>query len=362
MIESVMKNALGTLVRYKYGSADRVDPIVSPAIDRVAWLQMRRTGIGSSDCSTVMGFPPYRSMSRYTLWRDKVGRAPLDTSSEEDEVLFWGSALEPIIRDRLADRLGVDILTDTMLRSKARPFQLYDPDGIVLDGGVVEIKNVSQWMAQHWDDDEVPDHAEFQVQHGMSVLGADYAIVAGLLGGNRLVWRTVERNDRLISLINEAEEEFWVEHVLADVEPEIDGSDATRDALLASGREDRRPVVLTDEEVPLARSLILDYTEAQKAEKVAQKIKAEARNRLLHLMDGADGLAYLPDEGEPVDLVRLKRGALAVKRFGEMFPEIADVTTKKIEVLDTAAVRREHPDEYRAAQAVSIHLPKGHTK
>jgi putative phage-type endonuclease len=357
MIETITNNGLGTMQRFDYVAAEHVLPIVSPAIDRVAWLKQRRQGIGSSDCSTVMGFPPYRNASRYTLWQDKCGLVPLDVSDDEDEILFWGSALEPIIRDRLADRLGIEIFTDTMLRSKTKPWQLYDPDGIVLDGGVVEIKNVSQWMAKHWDDDEIPDHAEFQVQHGMSLLDADYAIVAGLLGGNRLVWRTIERNDRLISLIDEAEEEFWVEHVLAGKPPEIDGSDATRDALLASGSF-VGPVVLTDDELTQARLLIADYTDAQQAEKRAQKAKAEARNRLLYLMDGADSLVHIDDDGEPEELVRIKRGAVAAKRFAAMFPDIAETTTKKVEVLDTAAVRREHPDEYRAAQAVSIYQPK----
>lgn len=326
-----------------------VTPVVAPSIDRRAWLQMRRTGIGSSDCSAVLGMSKYSTP--YLLWRDKTGRDPLDAIPQANlEAIEWGTILEPVIRQRASERLGLEVTTSTMLRSTLRPWQLCDPDGIVGDA-VVEIKNTSAWLSSDWDG-QVPDHAELQVNHAMAVTGAAGAHVWGLIGGNRLVTMEVDRNERLVSLINEAEEEFWFEHVVADVEPVIDGSDATRAAILGSAEPTGQPVYADDPDA--VRRWIAQYEAAAAQEKSAKADKAEARNNLLRLLDG--GTALLDQDG--VELCRIKAGTFAPKQFEAAFPEIADVTRKKIDVLDVDALKREHTDEYRMHQSVAIHIPK----
>lgn len=333
-----------------------VEPRVSVGTDRIAWLKMRRTGLGSSDCSAVM--QPYISdvksyKSRWELWRDKTGRVPLEDEGT-NRFLYWGSRMEELTRPEVAKVYDIDIVQLPMIRSKVRPWQLADVDGMTEDGGVVELKNASAWLAHEWDD-QVPDHAELQCAHAMAVTGAPYAIVAGLIGGNDFRHQIVYRSDKLISLINEREEEFWTEHVLADVEPEIDGSDGTYRAILASGAPAEEMRVLTPEEACTASVWIAQYEDGQQLEKDGKSQKNTARNNLLRMMDGAPGLM---DQDEQ-ELVRLKGGTYAWKRFETDHPEIADSTRRKVDVLDTDAVKIEHPDLAKQYQSKSLHIPKG---
>ena len=65
----------------------------------------------------------------------------------------------------------------------------------------------------------------------MGVTGYEKAYVAVLIGGQRFVWKEVERDDELIDMIFQAEIDFWNNHVLANVPPPLDGSSAAEQYL-----------------------------------------------------------------------------------------------------------------------------------
>ncbi|MGC5027412.1 YqaJ viral recombinase family protein [Tsukamurella sp. DT100] len=316
--------------------------------DRAEWLELRRTGIGSSDCSAILGLGKYGSP--FSVWVDKTARGVDDDGPSE--AMEWGNILEPVIRDEFARRTELDVTACPTLRSLERPWQLYNPDGLVLTENVlVEIKNASQWLAHEWVDGEVPDHAELQVQHGCAVTGADGAYVVGLVGGNRLRWEFVPRDDELIALINEAEARLWDEHIVPDVQPAIDGSSATEQAIGAVWARQHGVERVTDRPLAVADA-VLDYRVAQADEKAALARKAKAKNELLALMQGAD---VLTDEaGEP--LVRLQRGQFREKDFMAEEPT-APEWLHKVEVVDRARMKTESPDLFRRYQSVSIRIP-----
>jgi predicted phage-related endonuclease len=64
----------------------------------------------------------------------------------------------------------------------------------------------------------------------MAVLGWSWGSLAALLGGNRLVWFDVERNDRFIAALRVAVAEFW-ERLLTLTPPPVDASESSRRAL-----------------------------------------------------------------------------------------------------------------------------------
>src|SRR5690606_17643309 len=66
-----------------------------------------------------------------------------------------------------------------------------------------------------------------QVQHYMAVTGAKAWWLAVLIGGQRFVHKRIERDDELIQQLIEIERDFWENHVLANVPPELDGSPAS---------------------------------------------------------------------------------------------------------------------------------------
>ena len=315
---------------------------------REEWLELRRTGIGSSDCSAVLGLGKYGSP--FSVWADKLGHTQAE---DETEVMMWGTLLEPVIRAELARRLDVEIVECKTLRSLVRPWQLYNPDGIIPSlNALVEIKNSSAWLASDWDD-QIPDHAELQVQHGMAVTGADGAYVAGLVGGNRMVWEYIPRDDQLIEMINAAEQHLWDTYIVSDVAPPIDGSDATAEAIAARWPRQHGVEVVADDPAAVVEAVVA-YQAAQAAVKAAEGEKAEALNVLAALLEGADALT---DEFG-VKLVARKRGIFREKAFRAEEPD-ADLWLKKVEVVDKESLKVEQPELYRRYQATSIYIPKG---
>lgn len=328
--------------------------------DRIAWLLQRREGIGASDCPPILGFGrSHGDGTRDTqldVWLDKTGQVPLSNAS--NEAMEWGHLLEPIICDRAAHRLGVESRQCAGLVSVDRPWQRASLDRVLLtdDGPIpLEAKNTSQWLAADWADGQVPDAAELQVQHQLSVTGAPYAYVAGLVGGNRLIVRRIERDQELIDHINTTEGAFWHDNVLGGVAPEVVSYQDTATMLGAIPDRDD-PVLVLDSETDAERvvQLLGDYDAARTRELSGIEGKTEARNRLLWMAQGASEI-QAPDG---TTLVKFQRGVFAAKRFTEAHPEVADVTMHKIETLDVAAVKREHPELYRAFQAQSIRRPK----
>lgn len=316
--------------------------------DREEWLELRRTGIGSSDCSAVLGLGKYGSP--FSVWADKTGKSRPD---DETEAMMWGTLLEPVIRAELARRLGVDIVECPTLRSLERPWQLYNPDGVILaKNALVEIKNASAWLASDWSDGEVPDHAELQIQHGCAVTGADGAYVAGLIGGNRMRWEYVPRDDELIATINAAEQHLWDTYVVPDVAPPIDGSDSTAEAIAARWPR-RYDTVEVAEDASAVEAEVVAYRDALDAEKQAKSDKAQAVNRLTDMLRGADALV----DAAGRKLVALKRGQFREKAFRDERDDAEWL--KKVEVIDRDRLKAEEPETYRKYQATSIYIPKG---
>lgn len=319
----------------------------------------------------------------WTLFQEKTGNLPLDSGTSEASE--WGQRLEPVIRDSAAERLGVEVRVCGGLASRERAWQRASLDGVlVMNDGLfvpIEVKNTSAWLQADWSDDQIPDRAELQVQHQMAVTGAPYGYVAGLLGGNRLVVRKVERDQELIDHIINVEAELWgrvqryrwAQERIVDLdlyatvtralEPALTARDTVDSIVGASSATDVDEVVLDEDAAAKAHEWMDQYGDAQVLEKQAAEMKAEARNNLIRLADGHAVIAEVnpdPDSDDPTRVIaRVQRGNFAKSRFIEAHPDVADVTMHKIEVLDVDAIKREHPDLYRAYQSRSIRAPKG---
>ncbi len=320
----------------------------------VEWLLQRREGIGASECAPILGMSTFDGDTAFSVWLDKTGQIPLDTG--DNEAMFWGRELEPKILDVAARRLNVPLQHCAGLESIERPWQRASLDGVLAIDDMfipIEAKNMSQYRATEWSNDQVPDGAELQVQHQLSVTGAPYGIVAGLIGGNRLVTRTVERDDVLIEHINREEEALW-NHVLACTEPPIVARDSVTAIVGAAGTAANDVLRLSEADTVKAMSWATQYEEAREKEKAAAEEKAAARNNLVWMAHGHTVI----EDADGTEIVRLQRGGFAPKRFETECPDDAALYLKKVEVIDAQAVRSELPDLYRRYQSVSIRVPK----
>ncbi|MGV3084581.1 YqaJ viral recombinase family nuclease [Enterococcus dispar] len=189
------------------------------------WLADRRKGIGGSDVATILGLNKWKSP--YQLWLEKTGQITLDDSS--GEAAYWGTALEPLVANRFSEVTGKKVRRrNKVFEHPDFPFLRANIDrDIVGEDAVLECKTANQFLAKEWEGDEIPMQYICQVQHYMNVLNREYAYFAVLIGGQKFLWKRIDRDQDLINAITERLVEFWEENVLKGIPPEIDGSDAT---------------------------------------------------------------------------------------------------------------------------------------
>ncbi len=199
-------------------------------MDRLAWLSLRRAGIGGSDASAICGENRYAT--QMSVWLDKVGWKVDDTDSEAAE---WGRRLEPVVREAVAEKTGLVIEPcSALLAHPEHEWMLANVDGFCfspeLGHGVYEGKTAGVWTGAEWDDDEVPPGYIIQGQHYLAVTGLDFVCYGVLIGGQRLAVRWVKRDEELIGSLVKLERDFWT-LVTTETMPEPDGSQACTDVL-----------------------------------------------------------------------------------------------------------------------------------
>ncbi|QKY79800.1 exonuclease [Arthrobacter phage Bumble] len=318
--------------------------LVLPAnAPREAWLAERTNGLGGSDASTVLGLNKWAS--RWGLWLEKTGKAKVDRT--QSEAMYWGSAMEPILRKRFVEDTGIPVRSAGLHRSKDYPWMQVTVDGLTADGGIFESKTASSWAAgDDWDDDGIPDHAALQVQHGLAVTGRSHAWIVGLLDGRD--WQVrgpIPRNEEIIALLIEEERLFWHEHVLADVEPAVTHQSLEEVKSHYNDSDPDRIAYISEPELRAYEARIKGYKDLVKInEESAKAVEAELRARI----EGAE--LVLPYEGADP-----KKEALATlthtatfssKRFREELPELAEKYTTTKEVLDTETLKVAEPELY----------------
>jgi len=158
-------------------------------LSQAEWLEVRRQGIGSSDCAAACGLNPYMSMLE--LWMIKTGRIQqsIEDESEGHAPLYWGKRLEPLVAEYYS------MHTDYKVRRVNAVLQHPDPDkhfmlanldyAVVGDADVqiLECKTAGEYGAKLWRDG-VPLYVLCQVQHQLAVTGKKAAHICVLICGH----------------------------------------------------------------------------------------------------------------------------------------------------------------------------------
>lgn len=274
---------------------------------REQWLAVRKTGIGSSDAAAIAGLNPYRSA--LATYYEKRGEVP---DQEQNEAMEWGVRLEPIIATAFAERTGYRVRRrNAILRHPAYTWAMANLDRVVVDDsklpGVLEIKNMSEWTSDVWQGEGLPEMYAIQVHHQLLVTGYSYGYLTALVGGNRLVWRRIERDEEIIQSLIEIERDFWEGHVLPGVPPAPDSSESTTEALKAvfGIREPGKRIALP----PSVQKAREEYIAAREAEAAAKDRKAFAGNQIRAALEDAEAATV----GDQVVVKVTAKGALIVK-------------------------------------------------
>ena len=163
------------------------------------------------------------------------------------------------------------------------------------------------------------------------MLGPEYekAYIAVLIGGQKFVWKEIERDDELIDMIFQAERHFWHEHVEKNVPPALDGSSAAEQFL-----KERY------EEVDPEKTIDLKYEFKEKIEELLslketiKELEKQARsieNRIKYELKDAE-VGFV--QNYQVTWKQFESQRVDTKKLREQFPQIYQ------QVLKPSAYRR----------------------
>lgn len=199
-------------------------------MERGAWLELRRKGIGGSDAAAVTKIGAYKSA--YALWAEKIGAIE---PSPENERMRLGTYLEDYVARRFSQITGKKVRRlNAMLAHPDHPWMLANVDRVVVgeDAGL-ECKTTASYTTRRLlNGDEFPEPYYAQCVHYLAVTGAKKWYLAVLVLGSEDPPQiyAMERDEEEIDALIRTEEKFWRENVLGMTPPDVDGSPSTRDA------------------------------------------------------------------------------------------------------------------------------------
>ncbi|MGU2625383.1 YqaJ viral recombinase family nuclease [Acinetobacter baumannii] len=287
------------------------------------WLEVRRKGIGSSDCAAACGLNPYMSMLE--LWMIKTGRIQqnIEEESEGHAPLYWGKRLEPLVAEYYSMHTNHKVRRVNAVlqhRDPDKHFMLANLDYSVVGSDEVQIlecKTAGEYGAKLWRDG-VPLYVLCQVQHQLAVTGKKAAHICVLLCGHETRIFKVTRSESVIQHIVNAERYFW-ECVEKDTPPEADASESAAKALQ----------LLYPEHIPFSTT---DLSEDEQANQQFEQL-IRIRNQVEKYQEQFDLLKHqLQAKMQEAERATFKTGSVTWKK------------AKDSVSLDSKALLKSHPE------------------
>ena len=287
------------------------------------WLEVRRKGIGSSDCAAACGLNPYLSMLE--LWMIKTGRIQqsIEEDSEGDAPLYWGKRLEPLVAEYYSMHTKYKVRRVNAVLQHPDPdkhFMLANLDYSVVgdaDVQILECKTAGEYGAKLWRDG-VPLYVLCQVQHQLAVTGKKAAHICVLICGHETRIFKVTRSESVIQHIINAERYFW-DCVEKDTPPEADASESAAKALQ----------LLYPEHVPLST---IDLSEDEQANQQFEQL-IRVRNQVEKQQEQFDLLKHqLQAKMQQVERATFKTGSVTWKKAKDSIS------------LDSKALLKQYPE------------------
>lgn len=295
-------------------------------MSHLEWLQERTKGIGGSDASIILGLNKYKTP--FELWLEKTGQSSLEET--EAEAAYFGNVLEEVVAKEFEIRSGKKVRRNNfMLQHPEHDFITANIDRkVVGEDALLECKTASAYLAKDWESEEIPAPYLVQVQHYLGVTGYKRAYIAVLVGGQRFIWKDVERDEELIQMIFDAEIHFWNHHVLGNIPPALDGSSAA-EKFLKERYQETDPDKIVDLSFNYKEKLD-NYFELKKQIKQLQEIAKKTENELKNeLKDAETGfvkdyqVSWKPVTSNRVDTKLLK------SKYPNVYKSVLNKTTSR---------------------------------
>lgn len=292
-------------------------------MEREEWLKHRRSGIGGSDAAAIAGLNPWKSPIE--VYYDKLGELP---PIKDNERMYWGRVLEDVVASEFTERTGKRTRRrNAILQHPKHGFMIANIDREIVGEKIgLECKTVGEYSKDGWKEDKVPEQYIIQCQHYMAVTGYKGWWIAALIGGNKFVYKYIERDDVIISALIELESQFW-DMVQSQTPPPMDGSDSAGNVLKLLYPES---IADTSVELPSeAKELILNRDALKRQVKELEFLVADAENKLKAML-----------------------GESETGRIGDYLVTWKTVTSNRV---NTKKLKDEHLDIYRECCNESSH-------
>ncbi|WP_342045949.1 YqaJ viral recombinase family nuclease [Bacillus sp. OTU530] len=280
------------------------------------WLRYRTKGIGGSDVAAIMGLSKWKSP--IGVYLDKTGA--VEQEELQSEAAYFGNVLEEVVAKEFSLRIGLKVQRrNAILQHPEYYWMLANVDRLIVGEKVgLECKTTSAYMKKEWEGDEVPTAYLLQCQHYMAVTGFEAWWIAVLIGGNKFVYKRIERDEEIIHYITNIEKDFWINHIEKNEPPMFDGTPASTELL-----KSMYPESLRDSFVSLgkdAEMLIEARNQVDEEIKALETQKAEYENKLKAMLG--------ENEAGSTEKYQITWKSVSSKRF------------------DSKRFAKEHPDFY----------------
>ena len=263
---------------------------------RPEWLEIRRTqGCSASKIPAILGLSPFESpLSAWAWYR---GDLP---DPEETPQMRWGSRLQDIVAEIVANDEGIEYFRDErLLQSTENKLILATLDGwFVLPDGTLQLGEIKTTKSGSYWEDGIPEYVKAQVQAQIFVAGVDRARVAVFFRAEAdHYWDYIERDEAFLEQVMVPKvEEFW-EMVQSGEAPDADGLERTTEAIKAAWPDANPGEIITLDDSFLELHEELEVIKAQdsankkKKRVIENKIKATLGSAEVGHIDGSD-VAY----------------------------------------------------------------------
>lgn len=189
---------------------------------REEWLKLRSRYIGGSDAAAVCGLNDFQSP--YALWCEKRGITPPFEGNMRTRV---GTFLEDFVAQQFEEETGKKVRKSNFsFVNEDYPWAIADIDRFVVgEDAILECKTTSELNLKHYMNGDYPARFYVQVQHYMAVLEKSKAYLAVLIGNKEFKLFEIERDDKEIAALMEAEKAFH-ERMVSGEEPPVIPADA----------------------------------------------------------------------------------------------------------------------------------------
>lgn len=295
--------------------------------DRSEWLEIRKSGIGSSEVATIVGLNPWETP--YQLWRRKVG---LDEQQEETFAMKAGHYLENAVSQFWQDETGREIIKrsqgDWLIRSVEKPLLQVSPDRTYwLEGmkhndrnkGILECKTTQSSI----DKDDLPKHWFCQVQYQLGVAELTQGSIAWLTQGREFGYKDLAFVPDFYDWLVEEVERFWTDNIQGMQEP---SSTSVRDILLKYERHTKGKIIEVENDIYTAYT-DLKVLKEKMAELEEQKEELEKKIKLC--FGDAEAISY---GGQTIATWKSSQDSekFDAKAFQAAHPELAKKFTQTV--------------------------------